>query len=192
MRGLLVAEHRARHAGRRAGSHGEPGARGCEVLPARAPVVQEDALRAILVELHGGGERALGQDVAARRANIAPEVELVPHLRLAARGAARVARRLAAHRGERTEEGRAGDSARQHEERPTNDAKSFPGATSAVAATWSRVCLKRLLPKALSGAPICLAPQPRSAPKSRRSAHARRIEPSRRASPFATPRRRPA
>ena len=107
VRGLLVAEHRERHAGRRPGSHGEAGARGREVLPARAPVVQEDALRAILVELHGGGERALGQDVAARRANLAPEVELVPHVRLAARGAARGARRLAAHRGGRTEEGRA-------------------------------------------------------------------------------------
>ena len=52
-RAPLVAEHRERHAGRRPGSHGEAGARGREVLPARAPVVREDALRAILVELHG-------------------------------------------------------------------------------------------------------------------------------------------
>ena len=190
VRRLLVAEHRARDAGRRAGCQGETGARGREVLPARAPVVQEDAMRAILVVLHGGGERALGQDVAARRANLAPEVELVPHLRLAARGAARGARRLAAHRGDRAEKRRAGNSVRR--QRESGAEWRAPAKFFSRPSPPRRVCLKTTCFQKLSGAPISLAPQPRSAPKERRSGHARRVVPPPRASPFATPRRHPA
>ena len=61
----------------------------------RRPVVQERAERAILVVLDRGRERALREHVAARRANVAPEVELVAHrvfpaLRATPRGVRRV------------------------------------------------------------------------------------------------------
>ena len=77
--GLLVAEHLARDARVDAGGDGEPPARRREVTAVRRPVVQERAERAILVVLDRGRERALREHVAARRANVAPEVELVAH-----------------------------------------------------------------------------------------------------------------